>query len=111
MKNYLLGACLAAVLVLSPLAASQPAAADAANGSQVFQAHCAGCHVGGGNVIAKEKTLHREALAANGLASMQAIGRRIAEGQGKMPAFKAFLSPKQIEDVAAYVLDRARKGW
>ena len=110
-QKVVLSACLAAALLLSPTTATQSRAADLSNGRRLFQANCADCHVKGGNVVDREKTLHLEALKANGRATPAAVWRQVAEGRGKMPAFKAFLSPEQIEDVAAYVLERARSGW
>ncbi|NJL20250.1 MAG: cytochrome C6, partial [Leptolyngbyaceae cyanobacterium SM1_3_5] len=36
---------------------------------------------------------------------------QILNGKNAMPAFKGRLKPEQIEDVAAYVLAQAEKGW
>lgn len=108
-KNAFAGGLLA-LLMLSPFVL-ESFAADLANGRKVFQANCAGCHKNGGNVVARDKTLQKEALLKYNHSSPQAIQKQVAEGHGKMPAFKNLLSPAQIEDVAAYVLDQAAQGW
>jgi cytochrome c6 len=43
--------------------------------------------------------------------SAEAIIAQVTKGKGAMPAFKGRLKPQQIEDVTAYVLDKADKGW
>ena len=37
--------------------------ADIARGKEIFDNNCAGCHVGGANLVKPEKNLQREALA------------------------------------------------
>jgi cytochrome c6 len=86
-------------------------AADLANGAKVFSANCAACHAAGGNVINRAKTLKQEALEQYEMASLEAIQRQVTQGKNAMPAFKGRLTDQQIEDVAAYVLDQAEKGW
>ncbi|UCG13067.1 MAG: c-type cytochrome [Deltaproteobacteria bacterium] len=89
----------------------QASAADTKNGAKVFGSYCAGCHRHGGNIVNPEKTLKKEALEKSGKASAEAIKRQVTNGAGAMPAFKTSLSDKQIEDVVAYVLEQAEKGW
>ena len=55
------------VLLLSvtifTVAFSSPAlAADAANGAELFKANCASCHLGGGNIVNRAKTLKKADL-------------------------------------------------
>ena len=91
---------------------SPPAlAADTANGAQVFSVQCAGCHVNGGNIVSRGKTLKQKALKKYGMDSIDAIAYLVANGKNNMSAFKDRLSDQQIEDVAAYVLGQAEKGW
>ena len=91
---------------------SPPAlAADTANGAQVFSVQCAGCHVNGGNIVRRGKTLKQKALKKYGMDSIDAIAYLVANGKNNMSAFKDRLSDQQIEDVAAYVLGQAEKGW
>jgi cytochrome c6 len=90
-------------------------AADLANGAKVFSANCAACHIGGGNVVMAQKTLKKAALAQFlvGYADdpVKAVVSQIANGKGAMPSWSPKLTVAQIDDVAAYVLDQAEKGW
>ncbi|NMG08557.1 cytochrome c6 PetJ [Brasilonema sp. UFV-L1] len=104
------------VLLLSiaifTLAFNCPAlAGDAAKGAKIFSANCAQCHAGGKNLVNAAKTLKKEALEKYGMYSEEAIIAQVTKGKGAMPAFKGRLKPEQIEDVTAYVLGKADKGW
>ncbi len=91
---------------------SRPAlAGDPANGAKIFSTKCAVCHRGGGNVVMTNKTLKQDALEKYGMNSLAAIVSQVTDGKNAMPAFKGRLNPAQIEDVAAYVLEQAEKGW
>jgi cytochrome c6 len=87
------------------------AAGDLANGAKVFEANCAQCHIGGGNLVMPPKTLKKEALEKNGMKSIEAITKQVTNGKGAMPKFGGRLKPQQIEDVATYVLSQADKDW
>lgn len=95
------------------VATSTPAFADgdAAAGEGIFSAQCAGCHKGGGNVLAKEKTLTKDALQANSKYEISLIAEQVAGGKASMPAFGQKISPADVENVAAYVRAQADKGW
>lgn len=86
-------------------------AADLQGGAKVFGANCAACHMGGGNVINAAKTLKKTALEQYEMASLEAIKTQVINGKAAMPSFKTRLTSEQIEEVAAYVLDKAEKGW
>jgi cytochrome c6 len=86
-------------------------AADATNGAKVFSANCASCHAGGKNLVQADKSLKKDALEKYGMYSAEAIISQITKGKNAMPAFKGRLNSSQIEDVAAYVLEKADKGW
>jgi cytochrome c6 len=98
---------ISAIVLLTP----PTLAANLKNGAQVFEANCAGCHANGGNIVRRNKTLKLKALERNGYATVAAIGQIVINGKNNMPAYKTKLTKPQIEDVAAYVLDQARKGW
>lgn len=91
------------------------AAGDAAKGAQVFTANCNACHIGGKNAIMAMKTLDKAALAKylKGFSedAEAAVVYQVTNGKGAMPAFKGRLDAKQIEDVSAYVVAQAEKGW
>ena len=93
------------------LVASPAMAADAGAGAQVFSANCAACHIGGGNAVNPTKTLKKDDLVAYGKDTPEAVVYQVTNGNGGMPAFGGRLTPEQIENVAAYVLSQADKGW
>ena len=105
MRLLLLCFCLLSLLVL-PL---QPALA--ADGAQLFEQHCVGCHPGGGNIIRRGKTLQAKALAKNGYAEVEAIATIIRNGKGNMSAFRDRLDSLEIDTLAVYVREQADRGW
>jgi cytochrome c6 len=86
-------------------------AADLANGARVFTANCNACHMGGNNYVNAMKTLKKDDLEKYSMASLDAIKTQVKQGKLAMPSFLGKLSEAEIEDVAAYVLDQAEKGW
>lgn len=103
---------LLAVLLVAWFALITPVfAADLETGAKLFDVQCAGCHINGGNIVRRGKTLKLKALQRNGYASIDTISEIITHGKGNMSAYQDRLSQSEIEDVAAYVLDRANKDW
>ncbi|MDH6061554.1 c-type cytochrome [Chrysosporum bergii ANA360D] len=99
-------------ITIFTFALSSPAlAADTAHGAKIFNANCNACHLGGKNVVQANKNLKKEALEKYAMYSQEAIITQVTKGKGAMPAFKGRLKPQDIEDVAAYVLAQAEKGW
>lgn len=86
-------------------------AVEPTNGARIFSDNCASCHIGGGNVIIANKTLKKQALEKYNMDSFEAIINQVQNGKNAMPAFKGRLEDREIEDVAAYVLEKAEKGW
>ncbi|HEY9750038.1 MAG TPA: c-type cytochrome [Allocoleopsis sp.] len=86
-------------------------AAEINSGAEIFQAHCAGCHINGGNIIRRGKTLKQKALKKYGMDSLEAIATLVTQGKNNMPAFQERLSEQQIQTVSAYVLEAAAKDW
>lgn len=80
-------------------------------GASLFEAHCVGCHVGGGNVIRRGRTLRLEALQRADLASPEAIARIAAEGRGQMGGYAAVLGEQGARQVSAWVWQQALAGW
>lgn len=93
------------------LALNRPALADAAAGGTVFNANCASCHAGGRNLVQANKSLSKADLEKYGMNSIEAITNQVTNGKNAMPAFKGRLSDAQIQDVAAYVLEKSEAGW
>jgi cytochrome c6 len=86
-------------------------AADLGRGAQLFANHCAGCHVNGGNIIRRGKTLQLKALERQGLASQEAIAAIAASGRGQMGAYGSVLGDDGVRDVAAWVWQQALADW
>jgi len=91
------------------------AAGDVANGAKIFTANCASCHMGGNNVVMKDKNLTKEALSQYLVGydtnPEEAIVTQVTKGKSAMPAFLGRLTDEQIADVAAYVADKSVTGW
>lgn len=102
---------LIAVSVLSITFSPSALAADTTNGAKIFSAQCAGCHINGGNIVRRGKTLKQKALKRNGVDSLEAIASVVANGKNNMSAYKDRLTEQHIEDVSVYVLEQADKGW
>ena len=86
-------------------------AVDTANAAKIFNLQCAGCHINGGNIVRRGKTLKQKALKKYGMDSQDAIANLVANGNNNMPAYKERLSEPDIQDISAYVLEQAAQGW
>ena len=126
--RFLLGCVLALMfsfgLAFESIAASDPALTSSltaqtvpaltsspAQGSQLFETHCIGCHVGGGNILKWGKTLKLKALHNNKVDTVETIAALVSAGKGNMSAYATKLTPVEIETVSQYVLDQAAKDW
>jgi len=101
-------------VVLPPPAFGLATVADPASleaGQGLFEAHCAGCHLQGGNIIRRGKTLKLAALQRNGLDDPAAIARIAASGIGQMGGYSAVLGDGGPEAVADWVWRMALDGW
>ena len=102
--------CLAAsLLVCWPRPAWAVEAAE--RGAELFGQHCAGCHVNGGNIIRRGKTLKLAALQRNGITDPDAIAAIAAGGIGQMGGYSAVLGEGGPEVVGAWVWRQAEAGW
>ena len=81
------------------------------DGSQLFEAQCAGCHAGGGNIIRRGKNLKLKALQKNKVDTQEAIVNLVTAGKGNMSAYADRLTPEEIQTVSAYVLAQAAQNW
>ncbi len=80
-------------------------------GAQLFAQHCAGCHIHGGNIIRRGRTLKLAALVRNGIEGPEAIARIAADGLGQMGAYGAVLGEGGPEAVGAWVWQQAQNAW
>jgi cytochrome c6 len=83
----------------------------AATGAKLFEVHCAGCHLNGGNIVRRGKTLKLKALQKNQMDSLAAIVEIVTQGKGNMSAYRDRLTADEIDAVATYVLEQAEAGW
>lgn len=81
------------------------------DGARLFEANCAGCHLHGGNIIRRGKTLKLSALERQDLASQQAIASIAAAGIGQMSGYQSALGDAGVDAVAAWVWQQAQAGW
>ncbi|WP_192881740.1 cytochrome c6 PetJ [Nostoc sp. CENA543] len=86
-------------------------AVDTANGAEIFSVHCAGCHINGGNIVRRGKNLQKKALKKYGMDSIEAVTDIVTNGKNNMSAYKDRLTEQEIQNVTAYVLEQAEKGW
>jgi cytochrome c6 len=100
----LLAALMVAVAMPEPLQAAPV-------GAQLFEAHCAGCHLNGGNIIRRGKTLRMAALERQGVASEAAIAAIAAGGVGQMSGYADALGEDGVAAVAAWVWLQAQADW
>lgn len=81
-------------------------------GQVIFDSTCAACHKGGGNVVAKERTLTQEALTKflgpleNGSEDISTFVQNSSVHRGAL-VFSGRLTEEDYSNVAAYIYDQA----
>lgn len=80
-------------------------------GAKIFKANCAGCHINGKNIVRRRKNLKLKALHRNKVDTLDAIAELVTNGKGIMSAYGDKLTPEEIADVSAFVLQRAEENW
>jgi cytochrome c6 len=81
------------------------------HGAKIFEANCAGCHAKGGNIVRRGKNLKSKALHKYKVDNEEAIANIVTNGKGIMSAYGDKLTPEEIADVSAFVLQRAEQNW
>ena len=81
------------------------------SGEDLFIMHCSGCHINGGNIIRRGKTLKLSALKRNGLDSQDAIAKVAREGVGSMSGYKDVLGEGGDQLVAIWIWEQAQNAW
>ncbi len=98
------------VLFFAPVAAmANPSGSS--QGEVLFYLHCAGCHLNGGNIIRRRKTLKLAALERNGIVSSEAIAQIARQGIGRMSGYGDVLGPDGDRIVAEWIWQQAQKAW
>lgn len=91
-------------------------------GEKLFNANCAGCHEGGGNLFSPSKSLKKEALLTNGYYDSGKLVEIISKGKNLMPAYGETISPKgntipakfsneQLRILSSYIIEQADTDW
>ena len=115
MLSHLLRCCIGAflVLLLSLGTAGESLAdgPDASPGGLLFDQHCAGCHINGGNIIRRGKNLKLKTLERDEIATVMAIAAIAREGRGQMRGYADVLGTDGDQLVAEWVLMRAQNAW
>ena len=86
-------------------------AIDDMAGKQIFLQHCSGCHVNGGNIIRRGKTLKLAALKRNGIDNPEAIAKIARIGTGSMSGYEKVLEKGQSEVVGKWIWEQAQNAW
>ena len=80
-------------------------------GENLFIQHCSGCHVKGGNIIRRNKTLKISALKRNGLDNPEAIAKIARLGIGNMSGYEEVLGEEGDKIVANWIWEQSQKAW
>ena len=94
---------------IDPVAAAPAANLD--NGAEIFKANCAACHKNGGNIVRRGKNLKLKTLHKRQVDTQDAVATLVTNGKGIMSAYGDKLTPEEIANVSAYVLQRAEQNW
>ena len=90
---------------------SSSSATELSQGERIFIQHCSGCHINGGNIIRRNKTLKLDALKRNGFDNSEAIAKITRQGIGIMSGYEEVLSVGEDTLVANWVWEQAQKAW
>ncbi len=96
------------VLLLLPIQATPLSSAP---GEELFINHCSGCHINGGNIIRRSKTLKIKDLQKRSLDNTESIAEIAREGIGIMSGYKEVLNEGEDLIVAKWILQQAQKAW
>ena len=88
-----------------------PSAIAKDQGQVLFTAHCSGCHINGGYIIRRGKTLKMSDLKRNRLDNEEAIARVAREGIGSMGGYKEVLGEGGDQAVAIWIWEQAQNAW
>ena len=99
------------VLIAILIQPNQAWGAESSPGEVLFMQHCSGCHVNGGNIVRRSKTLKIKALKKHGLDNIEAIAQIAREGIGTMSGYREVLGEGGDQLVATWIWDQAQKAW
>ena len=102
---------LAGLLLMLWLWVAPAPAHAAADGAALFGAHCVGCHLNGGNIIRRGKTLKLKALERNGIQGPLEIAMIATEGRDQMSGYGKVLGADGADAVAEWIWQQAQNDW
>ena len=111
LKSFLLFFTLIVLTMLYMPSRSLSLASEKTNGEEVFFQHCSGCHIKGGNIIRRGKTLKLSALNKNGIDSPEAIAKIASQGIGSMSGYKGVLKEGEDQLVGEWIWEQAQNAW
>ena len=88
-----------------------PYVAAIETGERLFVQHCSGCHINGGNIIRRSKTLKLSSLKRNGLDNEDDIAKVAREGIGSMSGYIEVLGEGGDKLVANWIWKQAQNAW
>jgi len=109
--RHLVAAFSVLLLNLVTAGATHAAVVEASPGAALFEQHCAGCHINGGNIIRRGKNLKLKTLERDDLATVTAIAAIAREGRGQMSGYADVLGTDGDQLVAEWVLMQAQNAW
>tara|TARA_B100001250_G_C19601450_1_gene700810 strand:- start:2 stop:388 length:387 start_codon:yes stop_codon:yes gene_type:complete len=80
-------------------------------GKDIFLEHCSGCHINGGNIIRRNKTLKLKDLKRNGLDNPESIARIVRNGIGIMSGYEEILKEGDDKVLANWIWEQSQKAW
>ncbi len=110
-RNYSQLLALLVIISIVLATSSQTLALTSNNGEDLFSNHCSGCHINGGNIIRRGKTLKLNSLKRNGLDNPEAIAKIAREGIGIMSGYEEVLGKGGDKSVAIWIWNQAQNAW
>lgn len=105
MKKVLMVLFLAGSLSLCGTVCLAKEKTEGKSGEELFKQHCSVCHPGGGNIVNKQKTLHKKDLDANNIKKPGDITKLMRNpGPGMTKFDKKTVPDMDAKKIAEYVL-------
>ncbi len=89
----------------------QANAAIADTGKHLFEKHCSACHINGGNIIRRNKTLRLAALKRAGIDNPKEIAKIAISGIGIMSGYAEVLNEEEAQIISNWIWDQAQNAW
>ena len=111
LKAFRLGFIVVVILSTFIILAIKVEALNELDGERLFIENCSGCHVKGGNIIRRNKTLKIKDLKRNGIETPELIAEIAREGIGSMSGYKEVLGEKGDQIVANWIWQQSQSAW